>query len=106
MFEKNKKELDNVLLANFSPFITQKAFSYYNDGADCDYINSTLNRFQNVFETPEDQFKFFDNIIPKLKRRKYNYLKKPKLEKIEKDTKPIPEFYCKRELDMFETLNK
>ena len=106
LFEKNKKELDNVLLSNFSPFITQRAFSYYDDGSYVDYINSTLNLHFNTFETPDEQFKFFDNIIPKLKRKKYNWMKKPKAEKVVKDTKPIPEFYCRRELDILKSLNK
>jgi hypothetical protein len=33
-------------------------------------------------------------------------MKKPKAEKVVGDTKPIPEFYSRRELDMLKDLNK
>ena len=106
LHDNRKSELDNVLLSNFSPFMTQRAFSYYGNGEYCDYINSTLNLYFNVFNTDEDQFKFFENVIPKLSYQKYEWLKKPKAEKIKKDSKPIPEFYSRRELDMLKDLNK
>lgn len=104
MFEKNKKELDAELLASFSPMITCRAFSFYENGQFCDYINDTLNTYHRVFQTNEDKFKFFENVIPKLKRKKYNYISKPKVE--EKSSRVIPEFYSERELDLFDNLSK
>jgi len=104
MYKKNKQDLDADLLANFVPFITTKTFSYYNGGTYCDYINDTLNVYSNIFTTIEDQFRFFDNVIPLLKRRKSEYIKKSKSEKVESRT--VPDFYSKRELDMMENMNK
>ena len=101
--KKDKKELDAELLGNFNPFITNKVLSFYK-GVDCNYINDTLNTYGNVFPHVEEQFKFFENIIPKLKYQKYEYIKKPKQE--EKIVKIIPEFYSSRELDLFDNLSK
>ena len=42
------------------------------------YANDTLNVYSQIFETDEEQFKFFENIIPKLKRKKINYVSKKK----------------------------
>ena len=102
LFEKNKPELDNDLLESFSPFVTARMFSFYNNDY-VDYINESLNRFGAIFQTKEDQFRFFDNIVPKLKRKRINYIKKPKPVKIEKQI--VPEFCSSREIDMIEELS-
>ena len=98
--EKNRSELDVELLANFNPFITTKSFSYYDNGKYCGYINDTLNVYSGIFKTREDEFKFFDNVIPKLRRKKSEYIKKNKKE-LKKKSLPIPEFLSKREIDMY-----
>jgi len=103
--EKRKPELDADLLQAFNPFITQKTFSYYDSGRFCGYINDSLNLYSNVFKTVEDQFRFYEVMIPVLKRRKSEYIKKPK--KTEKDESiPLPEFLSRREVDLYETLSK
>jgi hypothetical protein len=104
LFLKNKPELDSDLLESFVPFLTTKTFSFYNNDY-VDYINESLNVYGYIFDSKENQFKFFDNIIPKLKRKKIDYIKKTKKEK-EKDPIPVPEFYSKREIDMIESLCK
>lgn len=104
LFEKKKRELDKEMLDEFSPFITTKFASFYENGKYVDIINDTLNRYSQVFKTKEEQFKFFDNIIIKDRKRKINYIKKPKKDKSE--VLPIPEFYSKREIDMMEELDK
>ena len=96
IFDKPKKELDGELLAEFSPWMTTKTFSFYGDGQLTDYINDTLNRYSDLFKVKEDQFRFFENIIPKQKRKRITYIKKAKKEKVEDI--PIPEFYSKREI--------
>ena len=98
IFKQDKKELDNELIENFNPYLTIKSFSFYDGGKMVDYINDTLNSYGYIFKNKEDQFKFFENIIPKQKYKKINYIKKPKQEKLE--SSPIPEFYSKREIDM------
>ena len=100
LHEKNKPELDVELLANFNPFITIKSFSYYDNGRYCNYINDTLNLYSGIFKSGDDQFKFFDKVIPKLRRKKNEYIKKSKPETPKKSL-PIPEFLSKREVDMY-----
>ncbi len=105
IFGKQTQELDAELLAEFSPFLVTKSFSFLNDGVFCDYINDSLNLYGNLFKNKEDQFRFFDNIILKQKKKRINYIKKPKMTK-EKEVIPIPEFYSKREIDLLEYLTK
>lgn len=103
LFEK-RKQLDNGLLEEFSPYVTMKSFSFYGGGIYCDYINDSLNRFQKLFEQREDLFRFYENIIPIQKRKRITYLKRKKEDKKE-EPEPIPEFYSKREIDMLKDLS-
>jgi hypothetical protein len=103
LFEK-RKELDGELLNSFNPYMTAKTLSFYNDGKMANYVNDYLNCYSNIFSTKEDQFKFYENIIPIQKRKRITYIKKPKTEKIEEI--PVPEFYSRREIDLFEDMNK
>jgi hypothetical protein len=90
LFSKRKKEMNSDLLSEFNPYFTTKTFSFYKNGEMVDYINDTLNRYGNIFREKETQFKFFENIIPIVKRTKINYIKSPKIEKTEKINR---EFY-------------
>ena len=101
LHEKNKKELDVEVFQSFNPFMTSRVFSYYDSGKYCNYINDTLNVYSGIFKTKEEEFKFFNAVIPKLKRRKSEYIKKPKVEEI-KDIEHIPEFLSKREMKLYD----
>jgi hypothetical protein len=103
LHEKNKKELDVDLLQEFNPFFTTKVFSFYDSGKYCNYVNDTLNTYSGIFKTKEEEFLFFDNVIPKLKRKKSEYIKKNKTEKLKKEVEHIPEFLSKRELDLIKS---
>ena len=105
LYEKNKKDLDFYLLDEFNPYMTTKVFSFYDSGKYCNYINDTLNVYSGLFKTKEAEFVFFDSVIPKLKRKKSEYIKKTKSEKI-KDVQHIPEFLSKREIDMINQSSK
>lgn len=98
LFEKNKTELDNEVLAGFVPYMVGRYLSFY-DKAYVEYVNDTLNTYGHIFPVMEDKFRFYDNIIPKLKRKKIEYVKKAKVEKKEEEL-PAPEFYSKREIEM------
>ena len=106
LHEKNKPELDPDLLQEFNPYFTSKVFSYYDSGKYSSYINDTLNLYSNIFNNKEDEFKFFDAVIPKLKRRKSEYIKKPALGKVKEDRQHIPDFSSKREVDLLESFCK
>jgi hypothetical protein len=105
LFEKRKPELDNALLEEFNAYMTSRMFSFYDGGKYINYINDTLNTYGSVFKAKEEQFKFYETIIPKLPRKKLNYVKKNKKEKVT-EKPPIPDFYSKREIDMFENMSK
>jgi hypothetical protein len=61
----------------------------------CEYINETSNKFWNLFDDKGNQYNYLYNLIPKLKYRKINYLKKI-----------IPEFYSQREYKRLVELEK
>ncbi len=100
LYKEKRNKLDFNLLGEFSPYVTMKSFSYYDGGIYSNYINETLNMYGGVFENNEDQFVFFDAMIPKLKRKRLDYIKKPKQEKEEEEI--IPEFLSKREIEIYE----
>lgn len=100
----DKKESNREMLEVFNPYITTKMFSFYDGGDYCDYINNTLNLYSSVFQTKEEQYNFFNNVVPKLKKKNITYLKKKKEDNVEE--LPIPEFYSRRELDMVENMSK
>jgi hypothetical protein len=81
LFEDRKPEVDLELLQEFSPYMTNKMLTFYSDGVLADFVNDTLNRYGHVLPTKEDQFKFYQNVIPKLPRQKIKYIKSPKVEK-------------------------
>lgn len=107
-FDKSKKELDHEIIEDFSPYLTTKAFSFIHRGKHANFINETLNRYPQIFTTTEDVFNFYNQIIPKMKRCKLDYIRKEKKEKVkaETDMSPIPDFYCKREMDILLTKKK
>lgn len=107
LFETKKEQLDVELLEFFDPYMTMRYFSAY-DKEYVNYINDTLNIFQNILETKEDKFLFYENVIPKLKYKRIDYPSKSKesLKKVKnvEPVKVIPEFYSKRELEYIDKL--
>jgi hypothetical protein len=102
LFSKRKTELDNEILEEFTPYMVNRYLSFYDESL-VDYTNDTINTYGNIFKNKEEQFQFYEQIIPKVKKRKINYIKKPK-EELKKNNIPtaIPEFYSKREMKYFE----
>lgn len=98
LFDKNKEELDSEIMGSFVPYMTTRFLSFY-DKSQVNYVNETLNVYGNTLKTSEDQFRFFNGVIPKLRRKKIPYVKKPKEEKKEEEP-PVPEFYSRREINM------
>lgn len=93
LFDKRKKELDSNLLNDFNTYLTTRYASFINNGQFVNYINDTLNRYSNIFDTNEDKFKFFNNVIIKTKRHKVDYIKKKKQNKLEELQNSNKEFY-------------
>ena len=74
IFDK-KGEMTNELLEEFSPYMVTRYLSFYDDDL-LNYANETVNKYSQIFETEEERFRFFENVIPKLKRKNINYIKK------------------------------
>ena len=110
LYKKDKNELDSELLEYFDPYMVSRYLSFYDKGTLADYANDTLNVYGNIFNTKEDKFLFFENVIPKLKWQKIEYFSKSRKEqeKIDKNKLPevIPEFYSKRELKELGVIDK
>lgn len=76
LFDK-KSEMTNELLEEFSPFMVSRYLSFYDENL-LKYTNETLNKYSQIFDTDEERFRFFEHVIPKLKRKKIDYLSKKK----------------------------
>jgi hypothetical protein len=74
IFDK-KGEMTNELLEEFSPYMVTRYLSFYDDDL-LNYANETVNKYSQIFETEEERFKFFGNMIPKLKRKRIDYVAK------------------------------
>ena len=72
LFDK-KGEMTNELLEEFSPYMVTRYLSFYDDDL-LNYANETVNKYGQIFETDEERFRFFENVIPKLKRKRINYI--------------------------------
>lgn len=101
LFEKRKSELDNELLEYFQPYVVTRYMTFFSNDF-VQYANESLNKYGQIFKTKEDQFRFFENIIPATRKKRINYVKRPKEEKVKEDVDAaVPEFYSKREMEMF-----
>ena len=74
IFDK-KGEMTNELLEEFSPYMVTRYLSFYDENL-LNYANETINKYSSIFETDEERFRFFENVIPKLKRKRINYISK------------------------------
>jgi hypothetical protein len=77
IFDK-KGEMTNELLEEFSPYMVTRYLSFYDDDL-LNYANETVNKYSQIFETDEEQFRFFENVIPKLKRKRIDYISRKKI---------------------------
>jgi hypothetical protein len=76
IFDK-KGEMTNELLEEFSPYMVTRYLSFY-DKDLLNYANETVNKYSSIFETDEERFRFFENVIPKLKQKRIDYISKKK----------------------------
>jgi len=96
---KNKIELNCDDESQFSIYMINRWLSFYSNDVS-NYVNETCNKYANLFSTKQEQYNFLYNVLPKLKFKKINYLKKLKKEdKEEKSVVYIPEFMSKAEYE-------
>jgi hypothetical protein len=106
LFEKPNPQIDAGALDEFSPYMVNRYFSFYENCDYVDYINETTNTYHSIFKTPEEQYKFFEHVIPKVKRKKINYIKRPKKTQNKDEVqKQIPDFYSIKEWESLTNTN-
>lgn len=111
----NKKRVNNINEGEtqFNLFMVNRWCSMYSSDL-VKILNETSNVYGKTFLTKQEQYDFLLNILPKVKKKKINYIKKNKEEKKEENTEieNIAKFseLSKREvnsyIEMLEELNK
>lgn len=89
--------LDNI--ESFSSYMVGRYLSFY-DREWVEYANETINKYSKVFDDDMEKYEFCDQIIPKLKIKRINYIKKNKKDKKKKEELPNMDFYSKKEYGM------
>lgn len=107
LFKRNNiTDLDVESQSNFFPYLVNRWISFYSK-AHAVFVNETLNKFNDLFEDKNELFKLYNNLTPKVKFKKIEYVKKIKKdEKAKQDDDMIRlfarnNFLSKRELDMY-----
>ena len=96
---KKKIELNCDDESQFSIYMINRWLSFYSNDVS-NYVNETCNKYANLFSTKQEQYDFLYHVLPKLKFKKINYLKKVKKEDKEEKEKPyIPEFMSRAEYE-------
>lgn len=72
---KKRIELDVDAEKEFSLFMVNRWISMYSPEKAA-LINSTINKWWNVFETKQEQYDFLMHLLNKSKYKKINYIKK------------------------------
>jgi len=95
LYTKKEIELNCDEESQFNSFMCNRWISFYSPEL-CMYINETGNKHISLYQTKQEQFDYYFNILPQLKFKKINYIKKIKKEE-EKDDILVPEFISKKE---------
>lgn len=99
LYSKKKIDLNCDDEQQFNYFMINRWTSMYSKEV-CNYINNTSNKYWSLFTDKKPQYNYLYNVIPKIKFKKINYIKKTKKDKKAKeDKKIIPDFCSKREYE-------
>ena len=97
LFSKKKIDINCDDESQFNLFMVNRWSSMYSKEIN-EYVNETSNKYWNLFDDKLNQYNYLYNLLPRLRFKRLNYLKKIKKEKKNKEEKQIiPEFYSERE---------
>ena len=97
LFSKQKIDINCDDESQFNLFMVNRWTSMYSKELN-EYINETTNKYWNLFDDKLSQYNYIYSVLPRLKFKRLNYLKKIKKEKKSKEEKQfIPEFYSEKE---------
>jgi hypothetical protein len=88
LFTKQKLNKLNEDETQFNLYMLNRWCSMYSPDM-AQIINETTNRQKELFTLKQDQYNYIFNILPKVKKKRINYIKKIKLEE-EKENENIP----------------
>ena len=93
LFNKKKLNTINEGETQFNYYMVARWCSMYSPDIS-EILNQTTNVYGKTFSTKQEQYEFLLNILPKVKKKRINYLKKNKEEKIQEnsDIKTISKF--------------
>lgn len=93
LFNKKKLNTINEGETQFNYYMVARWCSMYSPDI-AQILNETTNVYGKAFFTKQEQYEFLLNILPKVKKKRINYLKKNKEEKIQEnsDIKTISKF--------------
>ena len=84
LFTKKKLNTINEGETQFNLYMLNRWGSMYS--SDVAYIiNETSNKYGKLFQTKEEQYQFVLNMLPKVKKKRINYIKKTKEEPKKED---------------------
>lgn len=69
--------LDTESQSHFVPFLLNRWLSFY-DRDRCMLVNETINKYTGLFEDKHELFKLYYKLLPVLKFKKIEYIKKKK----------------------------
>ena len=104
--------LDQEGEQSFVPFLFNRWLSFYSKDTP-NFVNETLNKYSNLFEDKQQQYRLYYNLIPRLKFKRIKYIKKIKKNKEEDNNykliarnNNISERELKLYVDLSKTLDK
>lgn len=95
LYSKQKIELNCDDESQFNLFMVNRWCSFYSKEIN-NYINETGNRYGSIMQLKQEQYDFLFHIVPQLRFKKIDYIKKTKKESVE-EAIILPEFISNRE---------
>lgn len=107
---KQPEPLDSEGEQAFVPFLLNRWLTMYDKGTVV-FVNETLNKYCGIFDTDKQKtYKLYYNIIPRLKFKRINYIKKIKKDKDRQEEIDTLKIVAKnnnisvRELELYKSL--
>ena len=104
LYTKKKLELNCDEESQFNSFMCNRWISFYSPEL-CSFINETGNKHITLFLTKQEQYDYYSNVLPQLKFKKINYIKKVKKEDKTEEVF-VPEFISKKEYQKYVELGE
>ena len=84
LFNKKKLNTINEGETQFNLYMLNRWCSMYSSDISL-IINETTNRYGKLFQTKQEQYEFILNMLPRVKKKRINYIKKTKEEPKKED---------------------